>query len=149
MIAEKNQIVIEHIGVEVNIGFLNSLGELEYNKYMHQDGGCLDVKENASKTLREYENISDEADLLLYSIEQLKSLEELDCYMQYRWNSVMEIWGGCLTRIEENPKYSNTGVANFIKYFGYKTQTECLIAATEWANKNLTKLKNYEGDPDA
>lgn len=82
----------------------------------------------------------------VYTAEKkLKTIEELDCYMQYKWNTVFECWGGCLTKIEKDPIYRN-GTAHFIKYFAYNSQKECLEAATKWANSHPKELKNYKGD---
>ena len=74
-----------------------------------------------------------------------KTLQELDCYIQFKWNNVMNCWNGCLTRNHEAyaPKVGKT--YNFIKCFVYQTKDECIKAATKWANANRTKLHNYKG----
>lgn len=78
-----------------------------------------------------------------------KTLAELDCYMQWSWNSKLECWNGCLTRNHSisAPK-SSEGIYNFIKCFVHDTKLECSRAAEIWANNNKRQLTNYKGDPN-
>lgn len=67
-----NIIVIEEIGHDVTIGFVNSEGELEYNTYMHKDGGIFAedfVLSGAEKLLIETENIADEHEVIINTID--------------------------------------------------------------------------------
>lgn len=74
-----------------------------------------------------------------------KSLEERNCYMQFKWNNTLDAWGGYLTK-DEDPKVKEyvNGISGSIKCFIYNTQEECTAAATAWANRNPRSLHNFK-----
>lgn len=63
-----------------------------------------------------------------------KTIEQLNCLMKFEWNSVLKAWNGYLAKAN--------GTAGYIKAFIYDTKEESLNAATIWANKNKSSLKN-------
>lgn len=79
-------------------------------------------------------------------MDKQKTLEERNCCMYFKWNSVFDAWNGCLYKEDGAVKVFVNGVPNFVKCFVYNTKEECTTAATAWANANPRSLTNYKGN---
>ncbi len=74
----------------------------------------------------------------------MKSLKELDCYMIFEQNKVLNMINGFLVHgIGKEIVYDN-GQPNIVKAFVYRNKEDSEKAAITWANSNRKSLWNYK-----